>query len=94
MRDHKIFQDSEVFPGNETILNHVEELTLEASAAFPPSKSDPRLKLIPWQDIWNSLKVARVRGNGEMIEVFYDTLFKEAIFDDRGAWALDHRSRR
>jgi hypothetical protein len=24
-----------------------------------------------------------------MIEVFYDTLFKEAIFDDDGAWALD-----
>jgi len=45
------------------------------------------LKLIPWSDIWSSLRVARVRGNGEMIEVFYDTLFKEAIFDDRGAWS-------
>ena len=45
------------------------------------------LKLIPWSDIWSSLRVARVRGNGEMIEVFYDTLFREAIFDDRGAWS-------
>ena len=52
------------------------------------------LKLIPWSDIWSSLRVARVRGNGEMIEVFYDTLFKEAIFDDRGAWSwnIDKRN--
>jgi hypothetical protein len=46
-------------------------------------------KLIPWEDIWTSLRVARVRGNGEMIEVFYDVLFKEAVFDDRGAWSWD-----
>jgi hypothetical protein len=47
------------------------------------------MKLIPWEDIWASLRVARIRGNGEMIEVFYDTLFKEAVFDDNGAWALE-----
>ena len=51
------------------------------------------MKLIPWTDIWASLTVAKIRGNGEMIEVFYDTLFKEAIFDDRGAWSLDPRKR-
>jgi len=49
----------------------------------------PGMKLIPWKDIWTSLHVARIRGNGEMVEVFYDTLFKEAVFDDRGAWSLD-----
>jgi hypothetical protein len=47
------------------------------------------MRLIPWKDIWASLSLARVRGNREMIEVFYDTLFKEAVFDDRGAWSLD-----
>ncbi len=47
------------------------------------------MKLIPWREIWASLTVAKMRGNGEMIEVFYDTLFKEAVFDDRGAWSLD-----
>jgi len=52
-----------------------------------------RMKLIPWEDIWTSLRVAKIRGNGEMIEVFYDTLFKEAIFDDNGAWALDIKHR-
>lgn len=51
----------------------------------------PGMRLIPWADIWTSLHVARIHGNGEMIEVFYDTLFKEAVFDDRGAWALDTR---
>lgn len=47
------------------------------------------LRLIPWEDIWNSLRSARVRGHGEMIEVFYETLFKEAVFDDDGAWSQD-----
>lgn len=51
------------------------------------------LKLIPWTDIWSSLRVARVRGNGEMIEVFYDTLFREAIFDDQGAWSWNTNKR-
>ena len=49
----------------------------------------PGMKLIPWQDIWTSLHVAKIRGNGEMVEVFYDTLFKDAVFDDRGAWSLN-----
>jgi hypothetical protein len=51
------------------------------------------MKLIPWEDIWTSLRVARIRGNGEMIAVFYDTLFKEAVFDDNGAWAFDPKIR-
>ena len=51
------------------------------------------LQLIPWEDIWSSLRSARVRGHGEMIEVFYETLFKDAVFDDEGAWSQD-RSRR
>lgn len=49
------------------------------------------MKLIPWGDVWKSLRTARFRGNGEMIEVFYDTLFKEAVFDDNGAWSLERR---
>ena len=49
------------------------------------------MKLIPWGDVWKFLRTARFRGHGEMIEVFYDTLFKEAVFDDRGAWSLEHR---
>lgn len=51
------------------------------------------MKLIPWADIWASLRVARIRGNGEMIEVFYDTLFKEAVFDDNGAWAIEIKNK-
>ena len=47
------------------------------------------MKLIPWREIWKSLSVARMRGNGKMIEVFYDTLFKDAVFDDRGAWSIE-----
>jgi hypothetical protein len=27
-----------------------------------------------------------MRGNTPMIDTFYDTLFKEARFDDTGAW--------
>jgi hypothetical protein len=46
------------------------------------------MKLIPWEDIWNSFRVAKLRCSGEMIDVFYDNLFKEATFDDKGAWSL------
>jgi hypothetical protein len=49
------------------------------------------MKLTTWDEIWASLTTARTRGNGEMIPVFYETLFKEAVFDDRGAWSLERR---
>ncbi len=51
------------------------------------------MTLIPWKDIWASLNIAKHRGNGEMVAVFYDTLFKEAVFDDNGAWAWDINKR-
>ena len=57
------------------------------------TKDTEPMKLIPWEDIWTSLRVAQIRGNGEMIDVFYDTLFKEAIFDDDGAWAFNSKKR-
>ncbi len=47
------------------------------------------MKLIPWRDIWGTLSVAKTRGSRRMIEVFYDTLFKDAVFDDRGAWSIE-----
>ena len=51
------------------------------------------MTLIPWKDIWSSLRMAKHRGNGEMIEVFYDTLFKDAVFDDNGAWSWNIKKR-
>jgi hypothetical protein len=69
----------------------------DQSTKFKPlgliSKDPESMKLIPWEDIWTSLRVAQIRGNGEMIDVFYDTLFKEAIFDDDGAWAFTPKKR-
>jgi hypothetical protein len=64
---------------------------LSATAAL--TSNGETMKLIPWEDIWTSLRVARIRGNGEMIDVFYDTLFKEAVFDDDGAWSLTSKNR-
>ena len=64
---------------------------LSATAAL--TRNSETMKLIPWEDIWTSLRVARIRGNGEMINVFYDTLFREAVFDDYGAWAFDQKRR-
>jgi hypothetical protein len=54
-----------------------------------PNGETRHMKLIPWEDIWTSLRIAQIRGNGDMIEVFYDTLFREAVFDDHGAWSID-----
>ena len=61
---------------------------------MPESVTDREaMTLIPWEDIWTSLKLASHRGNGEMVAVFYETLFKEAVFDDNGAWAWDINKR-
>jgi hypothetical protein len=65
----------------------------ERSETGPFKNHYAGMTLIPWRDIWASLTVAKTRGNGQMIEVFYDTLFKDAVFDDRGAWSLDLRKR-
>jgi hypothetical protein len=72
-------------PTISTIRDRIESRIASENA---PEHSRPA-KLIPWEDIWTSLRIARMRGNGEMIEVFYDVLFKEAVFDDRGAWSWD-----
>ena len=72
-------------PTISTIRDRIESRIASGNA---PEDSRPT-KLIPWEDIWTSLRVARMRGNGEMIEVFYDALFKEAVFDDQGAWSWD-----
>ena len=63
------------------------------SATAVSTKNEESMKLIPWEDIWTSLRVARIRGNGDMIDVFYDTLFKEAVFDDVGAWSFEQKKR-
>ena len=86
-------------PVNRDGRNHNKKLTptisrirdrIEPGIASENAREHSRpAKLIPWEDIWTSLRVARVRGNGEMIEVFYDVLFKEAVFDDQGAWSWD-----
>jgi hypothetical protein len=63
--------------------------TLSQLEALRTRSQFASMKLTPWKNIWVSLAAARLRGNGRMVEVFYDTLFNEAVFDDRGAWSLD-----
>ena len=75
--------------GNNQSVESPERLA--SADALPQDAAYVGMKLIPWGDVWKSLRTARFRSNGEMIEVFYDTLFKEAVFDDRGAWSLEHR---
>lgn len=92
MRDRNL--SGRGFLEKSPLPSNVDEFTEEDSGSMRLRQHDQPMKLIPWKDIWITLKVARVRGNGEMIEVFYDTLFKEAVFDDNGAWALNERTRR
>lgn len=51
------------------------------------------LTLIPWNDIWTSVKLAKLRGHNAMVKAFYDMLFSEALFDDRGAWSSNVKKR-
>jgi hypothetical protein len=76
---------------NQCLANAGESQPIVGGSLDPTLLSSGSMKLIPWEDIWTSLSVARIRGNGDMIEVFYDTLFREAIFDDYGAWSLDQK---
>jgi hypothetical protein len=47
----------------------------------------PRMKLISWQEIWTPLSEAKRQGNLGIAQVFLETLFEQAVFDDRGAWS-------
>jgi hypothetical protein len=88
-RDFIPAKDAIAGPRNSSAAAEDQQKTLSATAIS--SKGVESMKLIPWEDIWTSLSVARIRGNGEMIDVFYDTLFKEAVFDDDGAWSLNKK---
>lgn len=68
--------------------------TMNTSAHHPSIAAERGpMKLIRWGDIWSSLRAVKIRGHGEMIEVFYETLFKEAVFDDDGPWSLEQTRR-
>jgi hypothetical protein len=79
---------------------HVDEKT-ENGKNTPASPEDPwrsqsrydGLKLVPWNEIWASIAAAKLRGNTEMLKAFYETLYREALFDDHGAWSLITRPR-
>ena len=49
------------------------------------------LKLIPWSEVWAAVAVAKLRGNNEMLTVFYEKMYREAVFDDRGVWSFESR---
>jgi hypothetical protein len=76
-----------------TPLRNRKEHSTRPILSWDPTEETAHLgmKLIPWNEIWTSITTARIRGNGEMVQVFYETLFKEAVFDDRGAWSLERR---
>ncbi len=79
-------------PKNESPESHqsVEfNRTLSQLEALRTRTQFTSMKLTPWKHIWASLAAAKLRGNGRMVQVFYDTLFNEAVFDDRGAWSLN-----
>jgi hypothetical protein len=89
--DHSQHNDLSGRVSEDNIDHHSSPSMVNQGAANNPNPIS--MTLIPWKDIWSSLRIAKIRGNGEMIEVFYDTLFKEAIFDDKGAWSWDPNKR-
>jgi hypothetical protein len=78
-------------PADPRIAKSRENQPTGPASVEPPSARGGPMKLIPWEDIWTCLRVARIRGDGDMIDVFYDTLFREAVFDDDGAWSLPRK---
>lgn len=76
------------FPKAVRKLQIRDNTTKLENPAPKPTSGYTTIRIIPWEDIWTSLRIAKMRGNGDMIDVFYDTLLKETIFDDKGAWSL------
>lgn len=83
-----------------TTIEYSDDLKDEIAPTFAPPEALWRgrnayagLKLIPWNEIWASIAVAKLRGNTDMLKVFYETMYKEACFDDRGVWSLESRPR-
>lgn len=61
-------------------------LKLSREAFLRAYMSDLEMKVIPWEELWTLLRNARMRGHTPMIDSFYEALFREARFDDTGAW--------
>jgi hypothetical protein len=83
---------------NQKRTTIADEAAREVHATFTPpdTRVDSQnvyagLKVISWSEIWASIAAAKLRGNTEMLKVFYDSLYKEAVFDDRGVWVLNSR---
>ena len=81
-----------------TTLQHADKHKDSLAPTFAPPEAVWRsrnahagLKLIPWSEIWASIAVAKLRGNNEMLKVFYEAMDKEAFFDDLGVWSLGGR---
>jgi hypothetical protein len=72
------------------LLNSINEGSVPivpAQARFRSRRHYIGMAVIPWRDIWGPLTLAKLRGHTQLVDVFYDTLFKEALFDDRGVWS-------
>jgi hypothetical protein len=67
----------------------VRDNTVARLTAVQAASDHAAMKVIPWRDIWIALNLAKRRGNVPMVNAFYDMLFRDAVFDDRGAWSLN-----
>jgi len=44
----------------------------------------PRMKLIPWREIWESMFSVRIRGNPEITEVLVNSVVEEVLVEASG----------
>lgn len=45
-------------------------------------------RLILWREMWPRLSAAKRHGYSQIVTVFLERLFEEAVFDDEGAWIV------
>jgi len=43
----------------------------------------PRMKLIPWREIWESMFSVKIRGNPEITEDLVNSIAEEALVDEQ-----------
>jgi len=62
------------------------QLSISEPAAANSSRARnlfPRMKLIPWREIWESMFSVRIRGNPEITEVLVNSIVEEALVDEQ-----------
>ena len=69
-----------------TITRGEDQLSISEPAAANSSRARnlfPRMKLIPWREIWESMFSVRIRGSAEITEDLINSIVEDTLVDEQ-----------